>query len=58
MINWVLIQQIVLTILVIIMLIVVIVALIRVVPEINQIVNDAMDEDEKKSCDGRRNSGN
>lgn len=51
MINWVLVQQIVLTILAITMFIVAVVALIRVIPEINKIVNDAMEEDEKNSRD-------
>ena len=50
--NWVLIQQIVLTILAVTFLIIAVIALIKVVPEINQIVRDAALEDEKNSCDG------
>lgn len=52
MINWVLIQQIVLTIIVIAMFIGGVVALKRVIPEINEIVNSY--DDEKKSRDGSR----
>ena len=47
--NWVLIQQIVLTSLLVIFLIIAVISVIRVIPEINQIVRDAALEDEKNS---------
>ena len=50
--NWVLIQQIVMTILTAIFLIIAVISLIKVIPEINKIVRDAAIEDEKNSCDG------
>lgn len=49
--NWVLIQQIVMTILAMMFLIIAVIALIRVVPEINEIVRKAALEDEKKDRD-------
>lgn len=50
MINWILVQRVTLSVLIILMLIVGVTALIRVIPEINQIVNDAMEEDEKRAA--------
>lgn len=54
MINWILIQQILLTILALAVFIGGIIGAIRVIPEINEIVRNSVDE--KKSCDGSRNS--
>lgn len=51
--NWVLIQQIGMTILVVILLIIAVISLWKVVPEINRIVREAAEEDEK-SRDGSR----
>lgn len=50
--NWVLAQQIGMTILVVILLVVVAISLRKVIPEINQIVRDS--EEQEKSRDGSR----
>lgn len=52
--NWILIQQVVVSIMAVVVILSGIIGLIKVVPEINQIVKDS-DEDEKNSCDGGRN---
>ena len=50
--NWVLIQQIGMTILAVILLIIVVISLRKIIPEINQIVRDS--EEQEKSRDGSR----
>lgn len=52
--NWILIQQVVVSIMAVVVILSGLIGLIKVVPEINQIVKDS-DEDEKNSCDGGRN---
>ena len=48
--NWIMIQQIVISIMAVVVILSGIIGLIKVVPEINKIV-----ENEKNSCDGGRN---
>lgn len=51
--NWILIQQIVVSIMAVVVILSGVIGLIKVVPEINRICND--EKDEKNSCDGGRN---
>lgn len=52
--NWILIQQIIVSIMAVVVILSGLIGLIKVVPEINQIVRDS-DEGGKNSCDGGRN---